>query len=94
MLGGGFSIIIVSCYNLSLIQNDLAPGPSLSSSRGWPGLAVLGEHLYCVGGYDGRDRAVATVERIHLRGDRWEPVADMNKVSGERKLLYRRGANY
>ena len=39
--------------------------------------------LYCVGGYDGRDRAVATVERIHLRGDRWEPVADMNKVSRE-----------
>ena len=37
--------------------------------------------LYCVGGYDGRDRAVATVERLHLRGDRWEPVADMNKVS-------------
>ena len=80
MHGGGFSISILSFYNLSLIQNDLAPGPSLSSSRGWPGLAVVGEHLYCVGGYDGRDRAVATVERIHLRGDRWEPVADMNKV--------------
>ena len=55
----------------------------MSSSRGWPGLAVLGEYLYCVGGYDGRDRAVATVERLHLRGDRWEPVADMNKVSRE-----------
>ena len=44
---------------------------------------MLGEYLYCVGGYDGRDRAVATVERLHLRGDRWEPVADMNKVSRE-----------
>ena len=83
MLGGGCIIIILSFYNPSLIQNELSPGPSLSSSRGWPGLAVLGEHLYCVGGYDGRDRAVATVERIHLRGDRWEPVADMNKVSSE-----------
>ena len=42
---------------------------------------MLGEYLYCVGGYDGRDRAVATMERLHLGGERWEPVADMNKVS-------------
>ena len=83
MLGGGFSIIILSFYNLSSNLNDVGSGPSLSSSRGWPGLAVLWEYLYCVGGYDGRDRAVATVERLHLRGDRWEPVADMNKVSVE-----------
>ena len=31
--------------------------------------------------YDGRDRAVSTVERLHIGGDRWEQVADMNKVS-------------
>ena len=31
--------------------------------------------------YDGRDRAVSTVERLHMGGDRWEQVADMNKVS-------------
>ena len=30
--------------------------------------------------YDARDRAVSTVERLHIRGDRWEHVADMNKV--------------
>ena len=35
-----------------------------------------------MGGYDGRDRAVSTVERLHLYGDRWEPVADMNKIRG------------
>ena len=34
-----------------------------------------------MGGYDGRDRAVSTVERLHIHGDRWELVADMNKVN-------------
>ena len=30
--------------------------------------------------YDARDRAVSTVERLHISGDRWEHVADMNKA--------------
>ena len=65
---------------LHLPSQTWSPGPSLSGARGWPGLAVLGDYLYCVGGYDGSDRAVSTVERLHIHGDRWEHVADMNKV--------------
>ena len=57
-------------------------GPPLSSARGWSGAAVLGDYLYCVGGYDGRDKAVSTVERLHLNGTRWEVVADLNKARG------------
>ena len=34
----------------------------------------------CHSRYDARDRAVSTVERLHIGGDRWEHVADMNKV--------------
>ena len=43
---------------------------------------MLGEYLYCVGGYDASDRAVSSVERLHVHGDRWEHVADMNKIRG------------
>ena len=38
-------------------------GPSLSSARGWPGLAVLGEFLYVVGGWN-MDPYYSSTERL------------------------------
>ena len=71
-----------------------APAPPLSGPRGWPGVAVLGEYIYCVGGYDGKDRAVKVVERFHVRGEQWEVVRGLNKARGGCGLVEYNGCLY
>ena len=42
----------------------------------------MGDYVYCVGGYDSKDRAVKIVERFHVGEERWEEVKDLNKARG------------
>ena len=44
-------VSLISMFRFHIPSQSWSPGPSLSSARGWPGLAVLGEFLYCVGGW-------------------------------------------
>ena len=83
-----------SVERLHLSSQTWSPGPALSGARGWPGVAVLGDYIYCVGGYDGRDRAINTVERLSKWGDRWEQVSPMNKVRGGCGLVAFQGRLY
>merc|ERR1711970_858061 len=62
--------------------NTWSAAAPLSGPRGWPGVATLGEYVYCVGGYDADERAVKVVERYHVREDRWENVPGLSVARG------------
>lgn len=51
----------------------------MSVSRSSVGVAVLGRHLYAVGGYDGTSRrCLSSAERYNPSANEWTPIADMN----------------
>lgn len=51
----------------------------MSVSRSSVGVAVLGRHLYAVGGYDGTSRrCLSSVERYNPATNEWTSIADMN----------------
>ena len=60
----------------------------------WPGVAALQDTLYCVGGYDARERALTTVERLPPGATSWEPVAGLNKARGGCGLVALSGKLY
>jgi kelch-like protein 20 len=41
-------------------------------------VAVLGDVLYVMGGYDEHVTTLKTAERYDPKTDRWSPIADMN----------------
>lgn len=57
-------------------------------------MAALQDTLYCVGGYDARERALTTVERLPPGATSWEPVAGLNKARGGCGLVALSGKLY
>ena len=52
------------------------PLPALKAGRSCAASAVHGEHLYVMGGWNGRD-ALASVERLHFPSKTWAQLPDM-----------------
>ena len=59
--------------------NEWHPVASMQTRRSSVGVAVLGEYLYAVGGYDGASRhCLSSVERYDPTKNEWMPVTEMS----------------
>lgn len=90
---GGISQVLASCEKFDPGSDMWLPIASLSQARAYHGVAVINDHLYAIGGYDGA-RWLSSVERYDPLRDQWTTVSSMISPRSSFGVTVSRGRIY